>query len=213
MTLQEVVDLCSSSDDEDQPHAVPTPGTPPGAAQAIETINIDENEQDSPNKVGLCLMHSTEVCSITYTPDETSRRLDHATAELCHVKDGLQTSDWPVQGIPDRIPLDANRGPYTVGREPAGGTASSFVHLDSPEQANMVSRQHALLSFAPHEGWSVLDLNSTNGLLLNSRRVAKAVLRDGIYALASRNRALVKLHCAHHSCLNLWYIIPEHLLR
>ena len=50
--------------------------------------------------------------------------------------------------------------------------------LDSEHQKLMISRSHAHLRFA--EGaWKVVDLQSTNGLLVNGVKKGEATLRDG----------------------------------
>ena len=58
----------------------------------------------------------------------------------------------------------------TVGRE----RASSDIALRDPN----VSRRHAQIIFAGN-AWSIEDLNSTNGTLVNNRRVTRCPLRDG----------------------------------
>lgn len=42
-----------------------------------------------------------------------------------------------------------------------------------------VSRQHAILERAPGGGWVVVDMASTNGILVNGTRVTRAPLRPG----------------------------------
>ena len=57
-----------------------------------------------------------------------------------------------------------------VGRE----RASADIVLSDPN----VSRRHAELTFTG-SGWTIEDLNSTNGLLVNNRRVTRWPLRNG----------------------------------
>jgi len=73
-----------------------------------------------------------------------------------------------MQGMPDReVRLDHDR--MLIGR---GEEAD--VRIDSV----FVSRYHALI--VRHEGQDLLlDLGSTNGLLFNSRRILRRVLKDG----------------------------------
>lgn len=57
----------------------------------------------------------------------------------------------------------------TIGRD-----AGNPVQLLAPE----VSKKHASLQHTP-KGWSIRDLNSRNGLMVNGRPTKEAVLRDG----------------------------------
>lgn len=66
------------------------------------------------------------------------------------------------------LPLDPTR-PLTLGRSPE----CDLVLSDS-----RVSKRHALLQFVQGTWW-IEDLNSTNGTLINDKRVEKAPLTDG----------------------------------
>ena len=55
-----------------------------------------------------------------------------------------------------------------------GRDAGCAVQLSSPE----VSKRHAFLQKTP-QGWSIRDLGSRNGLLVNGNRVQEAMLRNG----------------------------------
>ena len=55
-----------------------------------------------------------------------------------------------------------------------GRDAGSAVQLSAPE----VSKRHAILQKNP-QGWSIRDLGSRNGLLVNGSRVQEALLRNG----------------------------------
>ena len=57
-----------------------------------------------------------------------------------------------------------------IGRE----RAVSDVALRDPN----VSRRHAELTFTGSD-WSIEDLNSTNGTLVNNRRITRCPLRNG----------------------------------
>ena len=57
-----------------------------------------------------------------------------------------------------------------MGRE----RAAADVVLRDPN----VSRRHAELTFTGSD-WSIEDLNSTNGTLVNNRRITRCPLRDG----------------------------------
>ena len=58
----------------------------------------------------------------------------------------------------------------TVGRE----RAAADVVLRDPN----VSRRHAELTFTGSD-WTIEDLNSTNGTLVNNRRITRCPLRSG----------------------------------
>lgn len=60
-------------------------------------------------------------------------------------------------------------GPITVGRAP-----DSMVRLDDPQ----VSAQHLTLRPLPH-AWLLVDLGSSNGTFVNSRRVERTEIRGG----------------------------------
>ena len=66
--------------------------------------------------------------------------------------------------------LEITRSRCTVGRE----RAAADVVLRDPN----VSRRHAELTFTGSD-WSIEDLNSTNGTLVNNRRITRCPLRDG----------------------------------
>ena len=55
-----------------------------------------------------------------------------------------------------------------------GRDAGNLVQLVSPQ----VSKRHAHIRKAG-EGWCLRDLNSTNGLLVNGKRVRETILRHG----------------------------------
>ena len=69
--------------------------------------------------------------------------------------------------VQKEIPL--NKKEVSIGRDPA-----SDIHLEDP----MVSRQHAKI-VQIFEDYFLEDLESTNGTLLNERRVRKHVVRAG----------------------------------
>jgi ABC transport system ATP-binding/permease protein len=77
----------------------------------------------------------------------------------------LQSSDEPPQVL--RLPQGAVK---TIGR-----TASADFVLD----AALVSRVHCRLSADASNQLIVEDLDSTNGTLVNGKRVSRAVLRNG----------------------------------
>lgn len=64
--------------------------------------------------------------------------------------------------------------PITESGAGIGRDAGNAVQLSLPE----VSKRHAALQHTP-KGWSVLDLDSRNGLYVNGKKVRESVLRDG----------------------------------
>ena len=64
--------------------------------------------------------------------------------------------------------------PITESGAGIGRDAGNAVQLSLPE----VSKRHAALQHTP-KGWSVLDLDSRNGLFVNGRKVREAMLQDG----------------------------------
>jgi len=64
---------------------------------------------------------------------------------------------------------------YPIGRHTTiGRTAENDIQIDT----TFISRHHAVLLSGP-DACIVEDLNSTNGVLVNGRRVGRQVLRDG----------------------------------
>ena len=59
----------------------------------------------------------------------------------------------------------------TIGRE----RVAADIVLRDPN----VSRRHAELTFTGAGDWTIEDLNSTNGTLVNNRRVSRCPLRNG----------------------------------
>ena len=109
---------------------------------------------------------------------------------FCHEGDSAPSD------ITTPIALDASQV-YVVGREEPETGEGKFIKLDSCEQVNMISRQHAEIRFARDKGvWTIIDLKSTNGLLVNGRRVLEAQLDDGIF---------LKCCCVRESsCAHTW---------
>jgi len=90
-----------------------------------------------------------------------------------------------VGDLPQRIPLDGATD-YTVGRELETGSRSTLIQLSSAAHSNVISRRHATLCFSTKDdAWQVVDQKSTNGLLVNGRRVLQALLQHGNSSCAS----------------------------
>ena len=96
----------------------------------------------------------------------------------------------------------------TIGRE----RSVSDIALRDPN----VSRRHAQLTFTGSD-WSIEDLNSTNGTLVNNRRITRCPLRNGdlltfglstfefrgIVAYEHRYRPVCRPHCPGRPALHL----------
>jgi pSer/pThr/pTyr-binding forkhead associated (FHA) protein len=80
--------------------------------------------------------------------------------------------DWS----PQLIRIDGDRSvTHTLGRRTRIGRAPGCeLHIDS----SGVSRHHALILAGTREA-IIEDLNSTNGVILNGRKVTRQVLNDG----------------------------------
>jgi chromosome segregation ATPase len=85
---------------------------------------------------------------------------------------GAQAPEWS----PELIRMDGDRSiSHTLGRRTRIGRAPGCeLHIDS----SSVSRHHALILAGTREA-IIEDLNSTNGVILNGRKVTRQVLNDG----------------------------------
>jgi chromosome segregation ATPase len=85
---------------------------------------------------------------------------------------GAATPEWS----PELLRIDGDRSiNYALGRRTRIGRAPGCeLHIDS----SSVSRHHALILAGNREA-IVEDLNSTNGVILNGRKVTRQVLNDG----------------------------------
>jgi chromosome segregation ATPase len=120
------------------------------------------------------------------------RRLERSESNNAAVLGRLQTSIERLGGTPP-----------TLGRavgSPAAEPAAEFVRVDGSHEfrhalgrrtrigrapgcdlqieSSSVSRHHALILLGPHEA-IIEDLNSTNGVLVNGRKISRQPLRDG----------------------------------
>jgi len=85
----------------------------------------------------------------------------------------------PVPDMPTAFQLDQSEK-YVCGREAEQGNPASLLFICSEKQPLMISRQHAFLSYdLQRSAWCIVDNKSTNGLLINGRRVERAVLKQG----------------------------------
>jgi chromosome segregation ATPase len=117
------------------------------------------------------------------------RRLERSESNNANVLGRIQTSmerlgsvappngaaagpDWS----PELVRIDGDRSiTHTLGRRTRIGRAPGCeLHIDS----SSVSRHHALILAGTREA-IIEDLNSTNGVILNGRKVTRQVLNDG----------------------------------
>jgi len=77
--------------------------------------------------------------------------------------------------------LEATNHPKTSFRLPAGAvkTVGRAVQADFIVEADLVSRLHCRLTADASDQLIVEDLDSTNGTLVNGKRVDRSVLREG----------------------------------
>jgi chromosome segregation ATPase len=85
---------------------------------------------------------------------------------------GAASAEW----LPELVRIDGDRSiSHVLGRRTRIGRAAGCeLHIDS----SSVSRHHALILAGTREA-IVEDLNSTNGVILNGRKVTRQVLNDG----------------------------------
>jgi len=118
------------------------------------------------------------------------RRLERSESNNANVLGRIQTSmerlgSVAAPGIgaapgpewaPELIRIDGDRSiTHTLGRRTRIGRAAGCeLHIDSTS----VSRHHALILAGTREA-IIEDLNSTNGVILNGRKVTRQVLNDG----------------------------------
>jgi chromosome segregation ATPase len=119
------------------------------------------------------------------------RRLERSESNNANVLGRIQTSmerlgsavapnvnGGPAQELwsPELVRIDGDRSTsHALGRRTRIGRApGSELHIDS----SSVSRHHALILAGTREA-IIEDLNSTNGVILNGRKVTRQVLNDG----------------------------------
>jgi pSer/pThr/pTyr-binding forkhead associated (FHA) protein len=90
----------------------------------------------------------------------------------------VAAAEAPARGPASRALVRLHEGaevPHALGhRTTIGRTADNDIQID----AHNVSRHHAVV-LETAEGIVVEDLNSTNGVQVNGRRVTRQVLADG----------------------------------
>jgi len=183
--MREVVDLCGSSDDE-----AAGADAPPSQRPADVLVIEDDDDQ---------------VENMAARRGGGARAAQEKRAIEAHAASKLRFCPTPTcpQVPPDLLPsiwLLPGRT-YLAGREPSEGC--ELFCLQSSAQPQMVSRAHARMSCTAGGEWRVVDLGSTNGVLLNGRRVAEAMLAEGACAACSRVCTCVR------SCVRLGVSIPR----
>ncbi len=118
------------------------------------------------------------------------RRLERSESNNANVLGRIQTSMERLGSVspsgigsgsvpewaPELVRIDGDRSiSHTLGRRTRIGRATGCeLHIDSTS----VSRHHALILAGTREA-IIEDLNSTNGVILNGRKVTRQVLNDG----------------------------------
>ncbi|MDB6099705.1 MAG: domain containing protein [Gammaproteobacteria bacterium] len=111
------------------------------------------------------------------------RRLERSESNNANVLGRIQTSmerlgsvAAPADWSPELVRIDGDRSiSHALGRRTRIGRAPGCeLHIDSTS----VSRHHALILAGTREA-IIEDLNSTNGVILNGRKVSRQVLNDG----------------------------------
>ena len=159
----EIVDLCSDEEEKEVDKQ--------NLLTRKSTVVVIEDDDD----------RDAVVCGGVHTHHQ-SVSAEHLTATGSRA--GLRFRAHEKQAIPqdilECIALDAHID-NVVGREAEEGSSYNFIFLDSSCQPNMISRQHAQISFsAQNKCWTVTDLDSKNGLLLNGRRITHAEIKHGM---------------------------------
>lgn len=118
-------------------------------------------------------------CSVDWLVAEAMKRL------LAETGTGLPARPPPpAPPLPPPLPPVRTRIALHAGTRRAIVDRDRFVIGRSAKQAHFVvadpnvSRQHAILERTP-QGWIVVDMASTNGVILNGARVTRAALRPG----------------------------------
>jgi chromosome segregation ATPase len=122
------------------------------------------------------------------------RRLERSESNNANVLGRIQTS---IERLGSAPPVDSGAG---TAAEPAGDWSAELIRIDGERpvahvlsrrtrigratgcelqiDSGSVSRHHALVLVGPREA-IIEDLNSTNGVLVNGRKVARHTLSDG----------------------------------
>jgi chromosome segregation ATPase len=98
--------------------------------------------------------------------------MERLGSSVAPAANGAPAAEW----LPELIRIDGDRSvSHALGRRTRIGRAPGCeLHIDSTS----VSRHHALILAGTREA-IIEDLNSTNGVILNGRKVTRQVLNDG----------------------------------
>lgn len=99
------------------------------------------------------------------------------------------SSDQPRYALRLTLPADTDIFPLppqlieltstvVLGRDP-GACACKVVPLDCGAASDIISRQHVQIEPAESDGWTLVDLGSTNGVIVNGYRVLRHKLQVG----------------------------------
>ncbi len=168
----EVVDLCSSDDE-------PVAGEGRAAARTAGVMDDEPPRKAARVSPRVAVARGARpAAAASSAPGAATPAASEGTGWGC---DGALHFSGPAAAcdIPRKIALEGSNE-YLVGRELEESSDFRFIFLDSAQQPNMISRQHALLSrSSERNAWCVTDLGSTNGLILNGRRTAQSELAEG----------------------------------
>jgi chromosome segregation ATPase len=124
------------------------------------------------------------------------RRLEteaaHSTALLDNIQHSIKFFDQPVPGAGEPAPEGATRlfirsegdaeVVHVLGRKTTiGRTADNDLQIDT----RFISRHHAVILAGPNHT-IIEDLNSTNGVMVNGRRITRQTLKDGDHVVVGR---------------------------
>jgi pSer/pThr/pTyr-binding forkhead associated (FHA) protein len=130
--------------------------------------------------------------------DALIRRLEteaaHSTALLDNIQHSIKFLEQPVPGANEPAPEGATRllirtegdaeVVHVLGRKTTiGRTPDNDLQIE----ARFISRHHAVILAGPSHT-IIEDLNSTNGVLVNGRRITRQTLKDGDQVVVGRTQ-------------------------
>lgn len=127
-------------------------------------------DQDPELETGIFRVRSEAKAAVTAVPD---RPLPPPVNQAPVVAPAPSTWSKPVIATPARLVIRGTAYPLTRATTVLGRGSDVDIRIDDPG----VSRRHVEVTTAPD--FMVRDLGSTNGTLVNGRRVSEASLSDG----------------------------------
>lgn len=130
--------------------------------------------------------------------DSLIRRLEteaaHSTALLDNIQHSIKFLEQPVPNPTEVVPEGASRllirtegdgeVVHVLGRKTSiGRTADNDLQIET----RFISRHHAVILAGP-SSTIIEDLNSTNGVLVNGRRITRQTLQDGDHVVVGRSQ-------------------------